>query len=134
MLAEGKRKRRKRRLGERKRRIERDREDRKENGQIPDTIGKILGTILGISRIGMERRMGSRVDPWAAVDPVPYLCAVSLKPDCEEFTYPKHVRKGHCTKTEHLGKSGELAHGNRFSILASDDDDNSLDACDVENF
>ena len=33
---------------------------------------------------------GLEVDPWAAVEPVPYLCAVSLTP---EFSEPKHVRK-----------------------------------------
>ena len=31
------------------------------------------------------------VDPWAAAEPVPYLCAISLKSSDEEFSEPKHV-------------------------------------------
>ena len=34
---------------------------------------------------------GLEVDPWTAVEPVPYLCAISLKSSCEEFSEPKHV-------------------------------------------
>ena len=71
---------------------------------------------------------GLEVDPWAAVEPVPKLCAVSLKP---EFSEPQHVRKGHCTHTLKLGKSGAFAHQNRFSILDSDDDGNSFGDFDV---
>ena len=69
--------------------------------------------------------------PWSAVEPFPYLCAVSLKPSCEEFSEPKHVRKGHCTNTLQLENSGTFAHENRFSILAFDDDEKSLGAGDV---
>ena len=56
--------------------------------------------------------------PWAAVESVPQLCAVSLKPSCEEFSEPKHVRKGHCTNTLLMKCSGTFALVNRFSILA----------------
>ena len=75
---------------------------------------------------------GLEVDPWTAVDPVPYLCAVSLKPSCEEFSEAQHVRKRYCTNTLQLESSGTFAHDNRFSFLASDDDEKSLDGCDVE--
>ena len=64
-------------------------------------------------------------------------CTVSLKPSCEEISEPKHVRKGHCTNTLQLENSGTFAHvKNRFSILASDDDEKLMDAwmgCDVAN-
>ena len=65
------------------------------------------------------------------MEPVPYLCAVSLKPSCDEFLEPMHVRKGHCTHTLKLGNSRMLAHENRFSILASDSDEKALDGCDT---
>ena len=74
---------------------------------------------------------GLEVDPCAAVEHVPYLCADSLKPSCEEFSEPKHARKGPCTNTWQLEGSGTFAHVNRFSFLASDDDEKSLDGCDV---
>ena len=51
------------------------------------------------------------VDPWAAVELVPNLCAPILKPSCEEFSEPKHVRKGHCTNIVQLENSGTFAHG-----------------------
>ena len=41
------------------------------------------------------------------------------------------MRKGLCTNTLQLENSGTFAHVNRFSILASDDDEKSLDGCDV---
>ena len=66
-----------------------------------------------------------------ADEPVPYLCAVRLKPSCEEFSELEHVRKGHCTTTLQLENSGTFAHENRFSLLASDDDEKSLGDCDV---
>ena len=71
---------------------------------------------------------GLEVDPWAAVEPVPYLCAVNLT---LEYSEPKHVSKGHCTHTLKLRNSGTFAHQNRFSILASDEGGNSLGDCDV---
>ena len=74
---------------------------------------------------------GLEVDPWAVVELVPYLSAVSLKPNCEEFSEPKHVRKGHCTNTSQLENSGTFAHENRFALLASDDDEESLGDRDV---
>ena len=73
------------------------------------------------------------MDPWAAVEPVPFLCAASLKPSCEESSEPKQVRKGHCTNTLQLENSGTFAHVNRCSILASDDGEKFLDGCDVAN-
>ena len=75
---------------------------------------------------------GLEVDPWAAVDPILYLCAVSLKSSCEEFTEPKHVRKAHCTDTLPLENSGTFSHENRFSILASSDDEKYLSDREVE--
>ena len=110
-------------MGERQRRIERKGRIERENDQIQVT----RGTILGIIPIGTARQ----VDPWPAVEPVLYLSAVSLKPGCEEFSEPKHVRKGPCTNTLQLESSGTFVHVNRFSILASDDDEKSLDGCDV---
>ena len=75
---------------------------------------------------------GLEVDPWAAfLEPVHHLCAASLKPSCEEFSEPKHVRKGHCTNTLQLESSGTFAHVNRFSTLASDDDEKSLGGCGI---
>ena len=44
------------------------------HGQTLVTRGTILGTIL----VGMAKRMVLRWDPWTAVEPVPYLSAVSL--------------------------------------------------------
>ena len=41
------------------------------------------------------------------------------------------MKKVHCTGTLKLGNSGTFAHQNRFSILASGDDGNSLCECDV---
>ena len=46
----------------------------KENGQTLGTRGTVLGTIHN----GTEKTYGLEVDPWSAVEPVPYLCAVSL--------------------------------------------------------
>ena len=41
------------------------------------------------------------------------------------------MRKGHRTNTLQLESSGTFAHVNKFSILASDDDEKSLGGCDV---
>ena len=91
-------------------------EDQKENGQIQVT----RGTILGIIPIGTARRMVLRL-----------IRAVSLKSSCEEFSEPKHVRKGHCANTLQLENSGTFANENRFSILASNDDEKFWGGCEV---
>ena len=84
--------------------------------------GGSKGRIPGTSR-WHGKTYGLEVDPWAAVDPVPYPCAVSLKWSFEEFAAPKHVRKGHCTNTLQMKSSGAFALANKFSILASDDEE-----------
>ena len=111
-------------IGKKEREDRKEREDQKENGQIQDTRGK--NSWYHSNWHG--KAYGLEVDPWAAVEPVPYLCAVSRTP---EFSEPKHVRKGHCTHALKLVNSGTFAHQNRFSILTSDDDENSLSDCDV---
>ena len=76
---------------------------------------------------------GLEVDAWTAVEPVPYLCAVSLNSSCEEFSKPSRVMSGtHThTKTSQSGSPGDFVHVNKFSILASDDDEKFLGGCDV---
>ena len=46
------------------------------------TRGKILVTY------------GFEVDPWTAVELVPYLCAVSLNSSCDDFSEPKGMSRG----------------------------------------
>ena len=104
-----------------------ERDGPRESGQIQVT----RGTIRGIVPIGTARRMVLRLIRGRLVEPVPYLCAVSLKPSFEEFSEPKHVRKGHWTNTLQLESSGTFAHVNRISFLASDDDEKSLGGCDT---
>ena len=41
------------------------------------------------------------------------------------------MKKGRCTNTLQLESSGTFAHVNRFSVLASDDDEKSMDECDA---
>ena len=41
------------------------------------------------------------------------------------------MRKGHCRNTWQLEISGTFAHENRFSLLASDDDEKPVGDCDV---
>ena len=124
-LVDRKGKRRTRRLGDRKRRIE-SKGESKENVQ----IHVIRATILGITPNWHGKTYGLEVDPWTAVERVPYLCAVSLKPSCEEFCEPKHVKKGHCTNTLQLENARTSARENRFSIFTSDADEKSLGECD----
>ena len=111
-------------IGRKEKEDRKEREDQKENGRIQVT----RGTILGIIPIGTARRMVLRLIRGRLVL---YLCAVSLNSSCEEFSEPKHVRKGHCTNTWQLENSGTFAHENRFSLLASDDDEKSVGDCDV---
>ena len=61
---------------------------------------------------------GLETDPWTAVEPVPYLCAVSLKSSCEEFSKPKRVTRETHTKTSQSGSPGDSVHLNKFSIRA----------------
>ena len=121
MLAERKGERRKRRLGER---IER-------KGWIKWSNPSHSWDNSWYHSNWHGKTYGLEVDPWAAVEPVPYLCAVSLKPSCEEFPAPKHVKKGHCTNTLQLEDAGAFDHENRFSLLAFDDDEKSLGENDV---
>ena len=72
---------------------------------------------------------GLEVDPWSAVEPVPYLCAVSLSSSCEEFSEPKRMTKGTHTKTSQPGSSRNFAHVNKFSILAFDDNEFTGEGC-----
>ena len=67
---------------------------------------------------------GLEVDPWSAVKPVPYLCAVSLNSSCERHTHRKTLQHG---------SSRDFAHVNKFSILASDDDESPGECCTSEH-
>ena len=64
----------------------------KENGQILVTRGTVLGTI----HIGTGKRT-VLMDPWSAVELVPFLCAVSFSSSHEEFSEPKRMTSG-CTQ------------------------------------
>ena len=72
---------------------------------------------------------GLEVDPWSAVEPVPYLCAVSLSSNCEEFSEPKRTTREMHTKTSQSGSPRNLAHVNKFSILAPDDNEFTGEGC-----
>ena len=61
----------------------------KGNGQTLDTHGTIYWH---------GKTYGLEVDPWAAVEPVPYLCAVGLNSSDEEFSEPKRVSREKQTK------------------------------------
>ena len=50
---------------------------------------------------------GLELDPWSAVEPVLYLCAVSLNSSCEEFSEPKRMSRGTPIKTLQSGSSRE---------------------------
>ena len=64
---------------------------------------------------------GLEVDPWTAIEPVPYLRAVSLNPRCEDFSEPKRMARRVYTKTSQSGSPKDFAHLNEFSIPAPDD-------------
>ena len=72
---------------------------------------------------------GLEVDPWTAVEPVPYLCAVILNPCCEDFSKPKRMSRGTPTKTSQSGSPNNFAHLNEFSILAPDDNEFNGECC-----
>ena len=61
------------------------------------------------------------------VEPVLYLCAVSLNSSCEDFIKPNPMMKRN-TKISRSGSPQDFAHENQFSILASDDNE-SVDEC-----
>ena len=73
---------------------------------------------------------GLEVDPWAAVEAVPYLCAVSLKPGCEEFSESKNVVRGARTYISQTKSPRNFAHVSKISILASDDEESPCE-CDA---
>ena len=54
---------------------------------------------------------GIEVDPGIAVEPVPYLCAISLKSSCEEFSEPKRLSGERHTKI--LPSTKDFAHVNK---------------------
>ena len=66
---------------------------------------------------------GLEVDPWSAVEPVPYLCVASLNSSCEDFSEPKCMSRGTHNKTSQSGNPRNFAHVNKFSILAPDDNE-----------
>ena len=79
-----------------------ERDGPKENGQTLVT----RGTVLGTSHTGTEKSYGLEVDPWSAIEPVPYLCAVSLSSSCEEIFEPKRMTRETHTKTSQSGSRG----------------------------
>ena len=69
------------------------------------------------------------MDPWTAVELVPYLCAVSLNSSCDDFSEPKRMSRGTHTKTCQSGSPKDSAHANKFSILAPDDNEFTGECC-----
>ena len=67
-------------------------------------------TIPGIIPIGRAKHC-LEVDPWSAVEPVPFLCAVNLNSSCEKFSEPRRMSRG----THFKRRSLEVQ--NKFSIL-----------------
>ena len=55
---------------------------------------------------------GLEVDPWSAIEPVPYLCAVSLSSSCEEIFEPKRMTRETHTKRRSLKVRG-IMHTSR---------------------
>ena len=113
-----------RETGRKEKEDRKEREEQKENGQIQVT----RGLNLEIIPIHTAKRLVLRWIRWRMLK---LFCAVSLKTSCEEFSEPKHVRNGHCTNTLQLENSETFAHENRFSLLASGDDEKSLGDSDV---
>ena len=72
---------------------------------------------------------GLEVDPWSAVEPVPYLCAVSLDTSCDEFSGPKRMTRGTRTTTSQPGSPKNFARVNKFSVLAHDDNEFTGEGC-----
>ena len=71
---------------------------------------------------------GLAVDPWTAVEPIPYLCAVSLNSSCGDSSEPKRMSRGRHTKISQPESPKDFAHVN-FSILASDDNKSTGECC-----
>ena len=76
-----------------------------------------------------DKTYGLEVDPWTAVEPVPYLCAVSLNPSCEDFSDSKRMSRGAHTKTSQSGSPRDFAHVNKFSIHVPDDNESTGELC-----
>ena len=72
---------------------------------------------------------GLVVDARSLVEPVPYLCAVSLNSSCEEISEPKRMSKGTRIKTSKSGSPWDFAHVNKFSIFAPDDNESTGECC-----
>ena len=72
---------------------------------------------------------GLEVDPWSAVEPVPYLCAVSLSSSCEEIFEPKRMTRETHTKTLQSGSPWNFVDLNKFSILAPDENEFTGEGC-----
>ena len=72
---------------------------------------------------------GLEMDPWTAVEPVPLLCAVSLKSSCEDFSEAKRMSRGTRTKTSQSGSPKDFVHANKFLILAPDDNEITGERC-----
>ena len=72
---------------------------------------------------------GLEVDPWSAVELVPYFCAVILSSSCEKFSEPKRMTRGTHTKTSQPGGPKNFAHVSKFSILAPDDNEFTGKGC-----
>ena len=102
-----------------------ERDGPKENGQTLVT----RGTVLGTSHTGTEKTYGLEVDPWSAIEPVPYLCAVSLSSSCEEIFEPKRMTRETHTKTSQSGSPWNFVHVNKFSILAPDENEFTGEGC-----
>ena len=62
------------------------------------------------------KTFGLEVDPWTAVETVPYLCAVSVNSSCEEFSEPKHMPRGTLFKNFAVWQSKGLSRNNRDEV------------------
>ena len=70
---------------------------------------------------------GLDMDPWAAVEPVPYLCAVSLNSSEEEFSEPKRVSREKQIKI--LPSTKDFTHANRFLSLEKSENEFTWENC-----
>ena len=91
------------------------------------------GTVLGTPPICTAKRWVFEADPWTAVEPVPYLFAVSLKSSCQEFSKPKRVMRGTHIKLHSLGVHEIFVHVNKCSILASNDGESLSECCALKH-
>ena len=98
----------------------------KKNGQTWVTV-QFLVQYIGTEKYGLE------MDPWSAVEPVPYRCAVSLNSGCEEFSEPKRMSRVTHIKTSPSGSPRNFARVNKFSILSPDDNESPRECCASKN-